>query len=141
MKHSTHEWVKKAESDWRITRQLLKVAVESDFDAVCFHAQQCAEKYIKGVLNERGISFPKSHDLAELVKLVDPAIAILTGLRQQLEHLTQWSVSGRYPGFFADEFQGKQSCSMAREVRLICRQELGLSEPDLFTDRPESSSE
>lgn len=29
----------------------------------CFHAQQCAEKYLKGLLVSRGITFPKAHDL------------------------------------------------------------------------------
>ncbi|MDR0598605.1 MAG: HEPN domain-containing protein, partial [Treponema sp.] len=38
---------------------------------ICFHCQQAAEKYLKGFLVFKGIEFPKTHDLAALLKLAN----------------------------------------------------------------------
>ena len=40
------------------------------FDSVCFHAQQCAEKYLKARLQDLGIIVPKTHDLTQLLELL-----------------------------------------------------------------------
>ncbi len=78
MKRSTGEWIDKAEGDYRSAGKLL--AGESpECDQVCFFAQQCAEKYIKALLNERDRAFPKTHDLKELVELLSPPDSALGG--------------------------------------------------------------
>ncbi len=46
---------------------MIKLAEESPTDTVCFHAQQCVEKYLKAVLVSEAIDFPKTHDLEELM--------------------------------------------------------------------------
>ena len=43
-----------------------------DLNAVCFHTQQCAEKYLKARLEEGGLSVPKSHDLDDLLNRLLP---------------------------------------------------------------------
>lgn len=43
-----------------------------NYDGLCFHAQQCVEKYLKARLCEAGIEFPKTHVLAALLDLVAP---------------------------------------------------------------------
>jgi HEPN domain-containing protein len=37
------------------------------WDGICFHAQQCAEKYLKALLEGQIIVFRKTHDLVELL--------------------------------------------------------------------------
>jgi HEPN domain-containing protein len=37
------------------------------YRAICFHAQQCAEKYLKARLTEANIPFIKTHDLPSLL--------------------------------------------------------------------------
>jgi HEPN domain-containing protein len=69
MKALTKEWVRKAEEDYRVARRELAVRRGASLDAVCFRAQQCAEKYLKAVLEEAGTAFPKTHDLEALVHL------------------------------------------------------------------------
>jgi len=54
MKAITSEWVHKAEGDFLTAQREMKAA-PANYDAVCFHAQQCAEKYIKARLVEEGI--------------------------------------------------------------------------------------
>ena len=49
----TLEWIEKAEGDFGTAQRELSAAAPRNYDAVCFHAQQCAEKYLKAALQER----------------------------------------------------------------------------------------
>ena len=49
MKPLTREWVSKAEGDYATARREVRARRQPNFDAACFHAQQCAEKYIKAL--------------------------------------------------------------------------------------------
>ena len=60
-------WIEKAENDLKTAILTLRAGEECPADTVGFHAQQCAEKYLKALLTARGIDFPKTHDLGELV--------------------------------------------------------------------------
>jgi HEPN domain-containing protein len=42
------------------------------FDTVCFHAQQCVEKYLKSWLVFRCMNVPRSHDFVILLNLAMP---------------------------------------------------------------------
>jgi HEPN domain-containing protein len=46
-------WITKAEHDLRIAEHALTLGEECPFDMVCFHAQQCAEKYLTSLTNFR----------------------------------------------------------------------------------------
>src|SRR5438105_13297296 len=61
MKKTTREWVKKAEQDYVLAKQGSRSKVPVH-DGVCFHCQQCAEKYLKGLMEELGLAVPKTHD-------------------------------------------------------------------------------
>ncbi|MBO9370959.1 MAG: HEPN domain-containing protein [Chloroflexi bacterium] len=61
----TEEWVHKAEGDFHTAGRELRARKMPNYDAVCFHCQQCAEKYLKAYLQERGQRFPRIHDLIE----------------------------------------------------------------------------
>jgi HEPN domain-containing protein len=57
MKSETAEWVEKAEGDFRTAARERNSDEYPNYDAACFHAQQCAEKYLKARLVEpTGIS-------------------------------------------------------------------------------------
>jgi HEPN domain-containing protein len=49
MKPLTSEWVEKAEGDFATAGREIRVRKTPNFDAVCFHAHQCAEKYLKAI--------------------------------------------------------------------------------------------
>ncbi|MBN2105766.1 HEPN domain-containing protein [bacterium] len=53
-------WIKKAENDL-ITAEHTMLMDNPPTDTICFHAQQCAEKYIKGLLVFLQVHFPKTH--------------------------------------------------------------------------------
>jgi len=63
-------WVEKAENDLRTADYVLGMEQDCPTDVVCFHCQQCAEKYPKALLVSFGIAFPKTHDLVVLVNLL-----------------------------------------------------------------------
>jgi HEPN domain-containing protein len=46
MKEMTGEWVEKAESDYDQANLSMYAAEVPIRDGVCFHCQQCAEKYL-----------------------------------------------------------------------------------------------
>lgn len=43
-------WVNKAENDLAAAALTLKAGRKAPADTVCFHAQQCVEKYVKALL-------------------------------------------------------------------------------------------
>jgi HEPN domain-containing protein len=52
MKPMTAEWVAKAEGDFAMVERESHARKNPNYDGVCFHAQQCAEKYLKARLCE-----------------------------------------------------------------------------------------
>ena len=97
MKRATRAWVRKAESDYAAAVQLGRGA-QPFHDERCFHCQQSAEKFLKGLLEEFGLTVPKTHDLIALQKLLAPHHPGLRGHRRGLEFLTDFAVDTRYPG-------------------------------------------
>jgi HEPN domain-containing protein len=69
MKQITQEWVDKAEGDFATAQRELHVQEMPNYDAVCFHSQQCAEKYLKACLQEENLAFNRIHDLSRLLDL------------------------------------------------------------------------
>ena len=78
----TAEWVDKAEGDLRTAKREILVTDAPNYDAVCFHAQQCAEKYLKAWLVDAAISFPRTHDLGALLNLLVPVETGWESLRE-----------------------------------------------------------
>ena len=65
--------------------------------SVCFHSQQCIEKYLKAVLTCRSVEFPKMHDIGELLALI-PAGLPLSWTPEDQRRITDYATVGRYPG-------------------------------------------
>ena len=91
------QWVEKAEEDLRTAEHTLTLEKDCPYGTVCFHAQQCAEKYLKALLVFHAILFPKIHDLLELVPLVPRALALGIQLADVAE-VNRYAIEGRYPG-------------------------------------------
>ncbi len=64
------EWVKKADADFATAQREIAVTKTPNYDAVCFHAQQCCEKLMKALLLSVGVTPPRTHDLAYLATLL-----------------------------------------------------------------------
>jgi HEPN domain-containing protein len=95
-------------------------------DAVCFHCQQAAEKFLKALLQERAVSFRRTHDLLELLALLRPHEPTLDLLKRGLGFLSKFSVEYRYPGHDATGRQAQSAVRWAERVRNDTRRRLGL---------------
>jgi HEPN domain-containing protein len=88
-------FLKKAEDDQRLVLLIGDAAGASD-EQVGFHAQQAVEKAIKSVLARRGIPFRRTHDLAELIELLDRASIPFPADLRACVALTPFAVQYRY---------------------------------------------
>jgi HEPN domain-containing protein len=125
MKPITAEWVAKAEGDWTTAQREVVAQQAPNYDAGCFHAQQCAEKYLKAVLLEAAIKFPKTHDLPALVELLAPASPVWEQFEPELRSLTAMAVEVRYPGADATRTDALRALNAAGRVREAARTALG----------------
>ena len=114
MKAITHEWVEKADADFISAGREYRARKQPNYDAACFHAQQCVEKYLKARLAKANKPIPKTHDLAALLDLVLPLEPLWEPFRPQLETLTSYAVEFRYPGESATRELAKIAVSDAR---------------------------
>ncbi len=122
----TQEWINKAEGYWATANREYRVKKNPNYDAVCFHAQQCAEKYLKAYMQEKGISFKKIHDLEILLNDILPIEPSWTALRNDLIVLTSYAVEYRYPGMATIQTEAKDAVEHCGSVRKIVRRTLGL---------------
>lgn len=122
----TLEWVAKAEGDFATAERELGVKNSPNYDAVCFHTQQCAEKYLKARLQESGIPFGKTHVLTLLLDLALPIEPIWDALRADLQALSVFAVAYRYPGESADEKDARDAFDKCKNIRQVVRQSLQL---------------
>jgi HEPN domain-containing protein len=126
MKPLAREWVKKAENDFKVAALLLRRPKDRVPDAVCFHCQQCVEKYLKARLVEAGVSFPKSHDLFLLVNLVSGVEPHWLAFSSAAKAITNYAVDFRYPGHSATSREARNALKHCRLIRLAARRSLGL---------------
>lgn len=91
---------------------------ECPADTVVFHAQQCAEKYLKAFLAFESIDFPKSHDLGVLIALL-PARAVIKLSVEEQRRLTSYATVTRYPGEYEPVTlsEARRAVTLARRVR------------------------
>ena len=126
MKPIMHEWIAKAEGDWTSTQREYRARRRPNYDAACFHAQQCAEKYLKARLEEAGIAFSRTHNLISLLMLALGVESTWIVLQPHLTALNTYGVAFRYPGSSATKSNAANALKAAREVRRIIRQSFDL---------------
>lgn len=70
MKPLTAEWLDKAEGDFAVKERGSRVRRNPAHHIVCFHAQQCVEKYLKARLCHTGAEAGRLHGLVALLERV-----------------------------------------------------------------------
>ena len=112
------EWLGKAEADMGVAQHLLSEATVYA-NAIAFHCQQAAEKYLKAFLVWNQVAFPKTHDLEDLLDLVAPTDKLLAASLRDVIVLTPYGVEIRYPGDRPDARpdDARQAFALARQVR------------------------
>ena len=124
MKEETKEWIDRAEQDYRVAKRESRVIDEPSYSAVCFHAQQCAEKYLKAYLQEKGIEIVKTHDLVFLLDRILSVQPLWSVYRQMLERLNNYAVDTRYPGEEITKEEAMQAVNFMAEIRKAISDEI-----------------
>ena len=117
-------WYAKADDDLETARRVL--GPERPLPAIaCYHAQQCAEKYLKGYLVAHGVPFRFVHDLGYLIDLctsLDPAFA---DLLPAAITLNPYVGTARYPAEAAQEPDtdtAQEALHLAQQIANFVRQ-------------------
>jgi len=125
MKSITKEWIEKAEQDFLVAKREFE-AVPPAYEPVCFHCQECIEKYLKAILQENDIYFEKIHDLDILLEQCKNLIPQIYGLKKELVELSSYAVEIRYPGISISDEETKKAIKVTREARDIIRRYFNL---------------
>jgi HEPN domain-containing protein len=127
MSELAKSWLDFAREDLRMAELAL---AEGIFNQTCFHAQQCAEKAIKGYLEQQGQSPPRTHRMADLLPLLP--VGLLGELEDALRLLDRFYIPTRYPdafpGMVVDGLPGRRD---AQETLAVARETLACIE-DVF---------
>ncbi len=126
MNPTVAEWVKKAEGDFVSAGRELRARNKPNYDSACFHSQQCAEKYLKAMLQANDKRIPKIHFLLELLGMILKFDGACELLRTDLNVLEDYAVRFRYPGDSAEKEEARSAYQSAKVVRQFVRQKLGL---------------
>lgn len=124
-------WIAKAEEDLLLATLAMEQTPPLLYGAT-FHAQQCAEKYLKALLAAHGRTPPRTHDLVALTDLgrnIGLEIAINDDL---VSLLTQFGAQVRYPGNEPTLEDAKTAIRIAQTIRRVARALLVGDESDSF---------
>jgi len=92
MKVEGERWLRFAREDLHMAELAMPAGI---YNQVCFHAQQCAEKAIKGLLALQQIVPPRTHQIADLLPLLEANPFAELSLEIQL--LDRFYIPTRYP--------------------------------------------
>jgi HEPN domain-containing protein len=119
-------WFTKAEADLQAAELLLNTA-NPLLDIVCYHAQQCSEKYPKGYLVARSIPFKFVHELAYLTRLCieqEPEFSEIIDIASELQ---DYATGVRYPDDELDEptlQETQRAVACTKEIRAFIMQRI-----------------
>ncbi|MCK4292755.1 MAG: HEPN domain-containing protein [Planctomycetes bacterium] len=128
------QWLSLADEDLNLASHALGLGVQSPHRLIAYHAQQCAEKYLKAFLVYHNVDFPYTHSIRILLKLCSNLAAWAQTLKDA-EQLSPYAITARYPGEDQEvtEAEAKQAIELARKVRTQVRnalEQLGLKLPE-----------
>jgi HEPN domain-containing protein len=103
-----------------------RVRKNPNYDDVCFHCQQCIEKYLKAALVIKGRTVEKIHDLATLLRECVHDFPLWSALSRDVDLLSQYAVLFRYPGQTATKERSRQAVEAMRRCRAEIRSVLGM---------------
>jgi HEPN domain-containing protein len=116
MNEVAQEWINKAEGDY-LTATREANANPPNYDAVCFHAQQCIEKLLKALLTTKGKTPPKTHDLTVLDSLLRSVYPQWSWSIEQLRLLSSAAIIFRYPGESAGPEEADAALAVCKAMR------------------------
>lgn len=118
------EWLEKAEEDY-----LAACALDAQQTPapICFHCQQCVEKYLKAALVRQGLRVAKTHNIVVLNDILGERDPTYQSFVDTLDALSPYAVLSRYPGMEVSAQEAREALELTRALRERLRSLLGLS--------------
>jgi len=115
-------WLQKADDDLRLGEMAMKGSPPVCWGAA-FHAQQAAEKALKGLLTHHGRELEKTHDIRYLLQLCEAVAPSLRSVAERAVVLTRYAVQPRYAVLRPDpsESEALRALALAREILELVR--------------------
>lgn len=111
-------WCEKGRRDFITAQNGLHDTTEIFPDIVCFHAQQAAEKYLKGYLVFLDLDFPKTHALEDLVLIASEKDPSMQSLFTIASELSPYAVEIRYPDIPSPSTEdAREAVELAERIR------------------------
>ena len=111
------EWIGRAKSNLALAGNVIP---DVELEDLCFDAQQAAEKAVKAVFIRRGETFPYSHDLDRLLRLLERNGLRIPKYVNEAKELTQYAHETRYPGL-ADPVRPREYRRAVRIAAAVLR--------------------
>ena len=118
------ERIYKAEEDFESAVYLAKKDKKAVPDSVCFHSQQCIEKYLKAFLISHDIVPPEIHDLQRLRAICSEVDESFEEVSGELNILNAYAVNFRYPGEAATVEEANEAVLVMRKIHTFIRDRL-----------------
>lgn len=116
------EWERFAEMDYVTANHLDKTLYPKPMEIICYHCQQCAEKYLKTLTEYLGKEIEKTHDLGNLATTISENLEVPQNVLVSCAKLTQYGVKIRYPQEFEmSENHVKAAIADMENVRTWCK--------------------
>jgi HEPN domain-containing protein len=120
--HKVKQWINFGDEDLRLARHALTLSSSCPTRLIAYHAQQCAEKYLKAYLVFHHTDFPYTHNMSRLLELCEEKAEWPESI-SNAEELTPFAITTRYPG--EDERVTKKEAlgaiDIAAKVRKVVR--------------------
>jgi HEPN domain-containing protein len=113
-------WIDYADEDLRLAEHSLTLGSSCPYRLTAYHAQQCAEKYLKALLVSHQIDFPYTHSITRLLEL-SSAFLNLEEFKEA-ETLSPYAITTRYPG--EDEVVSKEEAIMAIQIAKFVKERI-----------------
>lgn len=111
LRRAAEAWIQRAKGN--LARAKQPKPDEAFWEDLCFDAQQAAEKAVKAVLVLRGVNFPRTHDIADLLALV--AQDEVPDDLWEADSLSEYATVARYPGRRPASEQDRQKAILLAE--------------------------
>lgn len=128
-----NDWLQRAKSNMARAKAG-RVSPDILYEDLCYDAQQAVEKAFKSVCIIHEIVFPKTHDIAYLIELLEKGGVEVPENLQNAKILTGYAVETRYPGDYepVNEDDLRKAIEIAKEVLKWVKKEMdkGQRPPD-----------
>ena len=125
IQNSVNTWIAFAEEDLLMAQYTIKMKKDIPCRLIAFHAQQCAEKYLKAYLVFKRVDFPYTHDIFRLLELCSESGNWAETI-EEAKRLTLYAITTRYPGSQdkVTKDEALNAIDLATRVRQVVRSRL-----------------